>query len=699
MKKSLAESEVLQPLFRKEKDALIAKLAKALRPVAEEVVGKRAMAGQEITWELPAQPEHGDLATNLALKTFGKQSKQIEREVPRYTMLGQELDTQINTPVGLANALVNAWREHGLPEFIQTVTVAQPGFINVRLKDELLVEELAEILKAKEKYGQSEALAGKKILLEHTSPNPQTTIMLGHLRNNFLGMAVSRLLEMMGAKVVKDCIVNDRGVHLCRAMWGYLALGKKRVGLTKEELQNFRKVTDEQLAKAVEGFDWRDQLDVWIQKKTFWWSSKELDRKPDHANLIWYVLGSQAHKEHDWVKAQVTEILQAWENEDDAYYKRVRQLWERVMKWSEKGYAETYAKIGSKHDKYWYESDHWQKGVEWVQKGLKRGVFQESEGAVVTDLAEYGLPDTVVQKADGTALYHTQDLALTELKTKKYPSDLYVWDIGWDQKLYLQQLYAMAEQLGIAPRKKLLHLDYALINFKGGEKMATRTGHVVTADEVLELMQKRTQQIIRESDQEKRGKLTARQKDRLAEAVGLAGLKYSLLKYSRTKTIQFDIDESLNLQGDSGPYLQYTFARARSVLAKSQSYKATKLQSSYSEALKLWNSVAINSEERQLLRTLYQYSSILRQAAEGLAPNLLTTHLYQLAQEYNTFYNRHRILNPETPQRPKVPAYSTPEVEKAARGTRQFRLALTAATAQVLANGLEILGIEAVEKM
>ncbi|MFC1727451.1 arginine--tRNA ligase [Patescibacteria group bacterium] len=687
-------------------------LTKLIFPAVVEVVGKRRVKLSQILWEHPLRQaqgklDHGDYSTNLALQIFSQSGKKLK---------------EINSPLDLANAIVNAWRSQGLPEFIAKVEVASPGFTNVWLKNEVLISQLEKVLREKDGFGRLTVMKGKKILLEHTSPNPQTTIMLGHLRNNFLGMAISNLWEFMGAQVTKDCIVNDRGVHLCRAIWGYLVFGRKRGGLKKDELLNFKKVTDAKVKEVLRSLRewpdglsrsgrmemraaagvWSSLLKQWTQNKSNWWRPQELGLKPDHANLIWYVLGSKAYKLSKKVKNQVEEILLSWEKED----KFVRQVWRQLLDWSAKGYAETYQRVGSHHDWSWHESDHWLEGKKIVQEGLEKKVFQESEGAVVSNLADYGLSDTIVQKADGTALYLTQDLALTRLKRKKFPSNLYVWDIGNEQNLYMKQLFAICEQLKIGKLDDYFHLNYSLINYKGGGKMATRTGNVVMADEILDELKAKAEKIIKGSNQELRGKLTQKQLNELAEAVALGAIKYSLLKYGRETTIQFDIDESLALEGNSGPYLQYTYARTQSVLVKAEEKKTpgvsdstpgvskTKItpggppnqrtgvgeaKSDLADAFPRGGGIEI--EELSILRVLYQFPEIIQEAGEKIAPNLICNYLYDLAQKFNYFYHKCSILKASHPDQ------------------IQSRLALTAATAQVLKNGLNLLGIETPERM
>jgi arginyl-tRNA synthetase len=622
--------------------------------------GQRAVKLEQITIEHPADQSHGDYSSNIALKL--------------------KLDNL--NPFDLATKIVNAARKLGLPEWLGKIDVVAPGFINLWLSEEYLSNQIKEVLSQGGSYGQNDSLKNKKILLEHTSPNPQTTIMLGHLRNNFLGMAVSRILEASGAKVTKDCVVNDRGIHLCRAMLGYLIFARKGE-ISLKSLENFREIESEQIAKMIANLNWQELLGSWQVKPKDWLTGKDLKLKPDHANLIWYVLGSKAYELSEEIQNQAKEMLMTWESKD----KGVRILWQQIMDWSKQGYKETYEKIGSQHDYVWYESDHYQEGKDIVEEGLKKNVFRISEGAVVTDLERYGLTDNVVQKTDGTALYLTQDLALTRLKTKKFPSDLYIWDIGQEQDYYFKQLFAICEQLGIGKKEKFYHLSYALINFKGGGKMATRQGNVVMADEILAELEKKAGEIIKNSNQELRGKMVVAEQKNLTKVVALAGIKYSLLKFSRETTMYFDAEESLSLDGDSGPYLQYVYARCQSVLAKSKLSNlpadalpeaAASLQTGTHQALQA--GYQINPEEMTLMRAIYKYPEVILKAAETYSPNIICNYLFDLAQKFNNLYNQHSILQSDSE-------------------TRKMRLGLTAATSQIIKNGLNLLGIETPERM
>ena len=679
----------------------------------QKVVGKI-----EINLEIPEREEFGDYATNIALVMFGNDQFPISN-------LQENLKSKIlnlKSPHELAETIVSLLKsDKELTKIVDKIQVAGPGFINFHINNDVLLNKLMQIDSANNEtdyrsgemqsvipakagiytnndfpqqtdgfvYGQSDLFKGKTILIEHTSPNPQTTIMLGHLRNNFLGMSVANLFDFLGAKVTRDCIVNDRGVHICRSIWGYLVFANKNDGLKKEELKNYKDVAEEKMAGKIKGLNWKELLRKWSDNPADWFTPDELELKPDHANLIWYVLGSKAYKSDESVRKQVGEILQVWEREE----KDVWKIWKQILDWSAKGYKETYERIGSIHDHVWHESALYKGGKEFIEKGLKKGVFVKSEGAIVTNLAKYKLPDTVAIKSDGTSTYLVFDINLTAEKQRRYPSDLYIWTIGQEQSLYFQQLFSVCEQLGLGKKDDFFHLSYALINFKGGGKMATREGSVVMADEILDELETKVKKII--NDDIKKKKREGVNMDELAHDVALGAVKYALLRYGRGTTAFYDTNESISLNGNSGPYLQYTFARAQSVLHKAQNtHTANSLQSIEDQnaddnpelmaKMKAEDSgplaMSINEEEKSLLRHLFHFPEIIESAAQNYAPNFICNYLYELAQKFNSFYSKHKILVDD----PLV---------------LEFRVRLASATGTVLKSGLNLLGIDSPERM
>ncbi len=616
-----------------------------LKKIITDALPPAVPTSLEVELEHPADPKHGDFATNIAFKLA--------------SVVG-------GNPRDLAEDLVKGLEERGLPEFVKSVEVAGPGFINFWLSSSYFFQEIRAILKEGEDYGYSGRGEGQQVLLEHTSPDPIKTIHIGHLRNNFLGMATARLLEKCGYSVVKDCIDNDRGTHVSRAMWGYLFFGRKSLALSKQDIAAF-KVPDSRVKEIAQGLSWQDLLSNWEEDHQGWYKPKDLDLKPDHFDLRFYSLGNRAEELVPVVREQVREILRYWEDD----HPEVRKLWEKIINWSHVGYQVTYRRIGSEFDHVWRESDIYKEGREIVEDGVERDVFRKLEdGAVLSDLSDYDLPDTILLKSDGTTLYHTLDLALTKRKREKFPSDLYIWCIGNDQILYLKQLFAMCTQLEIGSKEDFFHLNYGYVTLKGGEKMSSRTGTIVSADEILDSLHGEALALMESSRSVNSEALSESRKKEVAEAMALGALKYGLLKYNREKDTEFDLQESVTLEGDSGPYLQYSYARCRSVLAKSgqREFNFGKLEN-------------LDPEEERLLRTLWLYPEVLNFARTNFEVSHICNFLYDLAQKYNSFYNRCPILNADSSE------------------LKNLRLALTAATAQVMKNGLNLLGIEELERM
>ena len=610
---------------------------------------KKATGVKKIHLETPIIESHGDYSTNIAMIVAKKEKKNPNK-------LAEDIKKKLS-------------KDKVLAKYISKIEVAGPGFINFWLSKDALLETLNSVLNQKDNYGKSDYLKGRKYLLEHTSPDPIKTIHIGHLRNNFLGMSIGNAMKFLGAKVILDCVNNDRGTHVNRAMFGYLVFGRKNLRV-REESEYIKAVKrydigDDEIKRSVEGKSWRDLVGEWMQNKKDWYVPEDFDLASDKFNNAFYSLGQRSCELVEPVDEQIQDMLIAWEDEDEY----LRKLWRQIIDWSMAGYAKTYARIGSHHDKVWNESDYYDKGKEWVKKGVKKGVFKTlDDGAVLSNLADYGLTDTILIKKDKTAVYHTQDLQLTHLKSTKYLSDLYIWVIGNEQKLYLQQLFAMCEQLGIEKKENLMHLNYGFLTLKGGVKMSSRYGSVVNADDLLDDLRDRALGIIAESNQELRGDMSDEDRHELAEKVGLGAAKYGFLKYSREKDAVFDMEESLSLQGNSGPYLQYTYARTQSVLNKAKSYK-TKTVNDYGE---------VNKEEELLLRSFVLFPGVLVDVVNNYSTNTLCNYLFDLAQKYNNFYNQHKILGSKN---------------------ERLRLALTTSTGQILANGLVLLGIQAPKRM
>ena len=556
----------------------------------------------QIKLEHPEVEEYGDYSTNIAM------------------VMARDLKT---SPVELAQKIAEK----------MDAKVAGPGFINVKLQSDYFVSVLDRVITQGQEYGRH-AGGLETRLIEHTSPNPNKAMHLGHLRNNVTGMAIANIWEFLGKKVIRDCIDNNRGIAIAKLMWGYkkFAEGKtpEKLGLRPDRF------VDELYSKANDEFERSEE-----------------------------------------VQKEVRQMVVDWEAED----KKTWDLWKKVLEYSYLGQKMTLERLGNRWDKVWHEHEHYREGKRFVEEGLKKGVFRRADnGTVLTDLADYNLPDTVVMKSDGTALYITQDLSLTRLKRDTFRPDRLFWVIGPEQSLALKQMFAVCEQLGIGKREDYEHVAYGYMSIKGHGKMSSRKGNVVYIDDLLDLARGKVEKLIAD-DREVEGE----KKEEIAEKVGVGAVKYSILKVGRMQDMAFDMDESISMEGNSGPYLQYTYARARSVLAKSQETNPKKQTNfKFQES-----NYQFNSEEVAVLRWIYRFPEVVEEAGERLAPNLVCNYLFELAQRFNTFYNKDSILGSA-----KGKVLSAKEKE-----TRDFRLAMTSAVGQVLKNGLGLLGIEALERM
>lgn len=589
----------------------------------------------DIELEHPADESHGDFSTNIAMKLAGKLGK---------------------NPRKIAEVIIADWKSRffGEPE------IAGPGFINFKIYKSVLADELYKIFGSEKFFGRSVFGQGQHILLEHTSANPNKAMHIGHVRNNVLGNALINILEAVGYKVTADYIVNDRGTSISKIMWGYLNFAKKDNSLI---FKNWGEVKPSVVETSFEQL-----LEEWAANPQKWLSPEDnSELKPDELMEKAYVLGSNAAKEIPWVEKQVSEILVSWEKEEE----KNRKLWKQIREWVFTGQKETMKRLGSRTDHYWFESEFYKGGKEIVEKGLEKGVFRRDGDAVVTNFEKHGLPDTIVIKSDGTALYITQDLKLTELKTQKFPSVKYIWVVGAEQSLTLKQAFLADYLLGIVDDlNKLYHFAYGLFVAKDGGKIGSRKGNVISADNLIDMAVEKASEVV----QEKNRDYSEEEIEDIAEKVGLGALKYFILKANAMTTLKFDVDEAMSFEGDTAPYLLYTYARAKSILRDGNP--------GWEEILKRVqnDSLFLKDSEMTVLRTLYRFPEIVVNAADGYAPNYVADYIFDLAQKYNAFYRECPVLSAE-------------------EDVKNSRLLLTASTAQVIKNGLNLLGIETLERM
>ncbi len=612
----------------------------------------------EVHLEHPADKAHGDYSTNTALSLFGSLKKDSE-------------NFEYTTPRALAEALAQKIRELPQPEPapVEKVEVAGPGFINFYLSKAFLTAKMGEIIANRAAFPVDNQKTEKR-LLEHTSPNPNKAMHLGHLRNNVVGMAIGRLWEKTGHEVAYDAVDNNRGIAIAKLMWGYLKFARR----------DDRVITD---------------INYWLEHQDEWYTPESSGQRPDRFMDQLYVRAAEDFADPE-IEAQVRQLVVDWEAGDAAN----RALWQQVLDYVYQGQQMTLARLGNRWDLVWHEHEHYQEGKDIVARGLESGVFRQLEdGAIITNLEEqFGLTDTVVQKSDGTALYITQDLALTQKKMNEVQPDKAYWVIGPEQSLAMKQVFAVCEQLGIANRSQLTHIPYGYMSLKGIGKMSSRKGTVVYIDDLLDSAVERVKQVILDSGTKR--SMTDEEIAVAAEIIGVGAVKYSILKVGRMQDTAFDVEESVQLNGNAGPYLQYTYVRARSILEKAAAAIGEGLETDdngyiakpYDTLLNvlMQSNYSPNQHENDVLRNLYIYYETIEMSSTESAPHYLANYLYETAQLFNAFYNQHTVVGNE--------AEAAGNLQQLSDKTK-FRLAITLAVSCVIKDGLNLLGIETVEKM
>lgn len=558
---------------------------------------------------LPNYAEHGDLTTNIALrinKTTGKAPKDIAQDLCAYL-------------------------EKELPELIDHTTVAGPGFVNIFFSRDAKKNILDAILSNKNIFNTAHEDKVKWVI-EHTSPNPNKAMHLGHLRNNLVGMSLSNLIENAGGEVVRDAVDNNRGIAIAKAMYGFLALERKDVSTP---------IT----------------IDAWIKNKTAWYTPEERGIRPDVFVTNCYTGAEALRKDNEQIDQEIRRMVVDWENKDQSTW----ELWQHILDYSYAGMQMTLKRLGNRWDNVWHEHEHYEKGKQYIEEGLQKGIFKRLEdGAVLTQIEEkYGIPETILLKNDGTALYITQDIALTDLKKKKYNADKLVWVIGPEQTLAMRQLFAVCEQLGIGKVEDFIHIAYGYMGLKDEDghfkKMSSRAGTVLLIDDLLD--------IVKEKIIEARGEDMP---DELAEKIALAAVKFSILKCEKNLNMAFSVEESVNLNGDSGVYVLYTYARIQSILREGENRG-------------IQPETQIGGVAGEVVRMLASYPMVLASAHKHLSVHPIAHYLLALAAAFNKFYGEQKILD-DAPNMPE-------------------KLAVLDAVAKTIRHGLSILNIETVDKM
>lgn len=510
-------------------------------------------------------------------------------------------------PRELAEDILKKFTVHG-SQFTERVQIAGPGFINFWIKN----EAFSNVIENGDKSSASQQ-TGKKIMVEFAHPNTHKAFHIGHLRNITTGESIIRLLEAGGAEVIRVNYQGDVGMHIAKCLYGILHNDE----FTIEKVSSDITERVEFLGKA-------------------------------------YAAGSKAFEEDEEAKKEVGKINKQIYAKDSSIW----ELYQTTRQWSLDYFEHIYQRVGTNFERFYFESEVFEKGKEIVEGGLEKGIFEKSDGAIIFPGSKYSLHDRVFITSEGNPTYEGKEMGLGVLQFAEHHPDKVIHVVGPEQAGYFQVVFEALAQLYPETKGKEYHLAYGWVKLKHG-KMSSRTGNVILGEWLLDEAKKKILESYDTSDE-------------IAEQVAVAAVKYSFLRVSTGQEIAFDLEESISFDGNSGPYIQYTFARTQSVLAKNQKSKV--------ESQKLAEGLNLKQEERELLRLLSRFPEIVQEAAERLAPNVLCTYLFELAQQFNLFYQKCPILKSEG-------------------DTREFRLGLTTATGDVLQKGLSLLGIKAPEKM
>lgn len=524
------------------------------------------------------------------------------------------------------------------------------GFLNLTVSHESWLEMLKNI-NADESYGIHKPDENSPLwMIEYSSPNTNKPLHLGHLRNILLGWALANIEEACGKQVVKTNIVNDRGIHICKSMLAWLKYGNG------ETPQSSGKKGDHLIGDYYVLFDkhYRQQVKELTEKYTAEGMNEEEARKQAEQDAP---LMREAH-----------EMLVKWEQGDN----EVRTLWRKMNEWVYAGFNETYRTMGVGFDKIYYESDTYLVGKSLVEDGLDKGIFfRKDDGSVWADLRNEGLDEKLLIRADGTSVYMTQDIGTAKLRYQDFPIKKMIYVVGNEQDYHFKVLSILLDRLGFEWGKSLVHFSYGMVTLPNG-KMKSREGTVVDADDLMEEMVLTAKQT-----SEELGKFADIPEDEKAETariVGMGALKYFLLKVDARKNMLFNPEESIDFNGNTGPFIQYTYARIRSVLRKANA-QGLDINSPVPAGTE------VNDKEAALIQLLADFDATVRQAGEDMSPSIIANYCYDLVKEYNQFYHDYSILREEN------------------EGKKRLRLVLSANVAKIVRSGMNLLGIEMPERM
>ncbi len=524
------------------------------------------------------------------------------------------------------------------------------GFLNLTIASSAWIELLNDI-QANPHYGLTEATdQSPLVMIEYSSPNTNKPLHLGHVRNNLLGNALANIIAANGNRVVKTNIVNDRGIHICKSMLAWLKYGN---GETPE---SSGKKGDHLIGDYYVAFDKHFKAEV-----------KELMAKYMAEGMNEEEAKAKAEAESPLMK-EAREMLVKWEAGDP----EVRALWKKMNDWVYAGFDETYKMMGVTFDKIYYESNTYLEGKKKVLEGLEKGLFYRKEdGSVWADLTGEGLDHKLLLRADGTSVYMTQDIGTAEQRFADYPIDKMIYVVGNEQNYHFQVLSILLDRLGFEWGKSLVHFSYGMVELPEG-KMKSREGTVVDADDLMEEMINTAKETSGELG--KLDGLTQAEADDIARIVGLGALKYFILKVDARKNMTFNPKESIDFNGNTGPFIQYTYARIQSVLRKAA-------EAGIVIPEQLHPGIELSTKEEGLIQMLADFAGVVKQAGEDYSPSVIANYCYDLVKEYNQFYHDYSILREENAD------------------VKVFRLALSREVGKVVRLGMSLLGIEVPERM
>ena len=532
------------------------------------------------------------------------------------------------------------WLVENTPELTSFNVIK--GFLNLVVSPDYWLQALINAF-AEQQYGIKKADENAPVVMvEYSSPNTNKPLHLGHVRNNLLGFSLCKILEANGNKVIKTNIVNDRGIHICKSMlawkkWGNgetpASSGKKGDHLVGDYYVAFDKQYKQELAEL---------------------QAKGMTKEESEAAST--------------LMAEAREMLLGWEAGD----KEIRNLWETMNTWVYAGFDETYKKLGVGFDKIYYESQTYLLGKDKVLEGLEKGIFyRQEDGSVWADLTAEGLDQKVLLRGDGTSVYMTQDIGTANLRFSEYPIDKMVYVVGNEQNYHFQVLSILLDKLGFAWGKGLVHFSYGMVELPEG-KMKSREGTVVDADDLVDEMVGTARETSRELG--KLDGLTDQQAEDISCMVGLGALKYFILKVDPKKNMTFNPKESIDFNGNTGPFIQYTHARIQSILRKAD-------ELGYARSGNFDSGLKLSEKELYLIRLITAFPNTVNEAAEGFSPALIANYIYDLTKEYNQFYHDYSILKEED------------------ESLRTFRIMLSDTTGKVIRTGMNLLGISVPDRM